>query len=89
MVAAYEKDRVYAARVVMDKQNVTVVADNEFYNQDKSAQKALVVVGKYTEPAKEFLRGLKTSADVAVMPANARYKVLPLLVAKTDGNPAK
>jgi hypothetical protein len=24
-----------------------------------------------------------------VMPANARYKVLPLLVAKTDGNPAK
>ena len=89
VVAAYVKDRVYAARVVMDKQNVTMVADNEFYNQDKSAQKALVVVGKYSEDSKTFLRGLKTSADIAVMPVNARYKVLPLLVAKTDGNPAK
>ena len=88
VVAAYEKNRVYAVRVVLDKQNVTVVAEQS-YDKDKSAQKALVVVGKYTEPSKEFLRGLKNSADIAAMPANARYKVLPILIAKTDGNPPK
>ncbi|MEI6399174.1 MAG: prepilin-type N-terminal cleavage/methylation domain-containing protein [Pseudomonadota bacterium] len=92
VVSAYEKDRVYAVRVVLDQQNVTgvaVAADNEFFKQDTSSQKALVVVGKYTDPSKEFLRGLKNSADVAVIPANGRYKVLPILIAKTDGNPPK
>lgn len=92
VVPAYEINRVYAVRVVLDKQNVTgavVAADNEFFKQITSAQKALVVVGKYSEDSKTFLRGLKGSADISAMPANARYKVLPILIAKTDGNPPK
>ena len=89
VVGAYEKDRVYAVRVLLVEQNVTLtVAGDQTYDKVKSAQKALVVVGKYTVPSKEFLRGLGSAADVAAMPANARYKVLPILIAKTDGNPA-
>lgn len=83
-VPAYEQGRVYAARLVIDQQNVTVVAE-EYYDKTNSAVKALVVVGKNTPPSLDFLKGLKTSADVAAMPANARYKVLPILIAKTDG----
>jgi len=87
-VAAYEKNRVYAVRVVLDKQNIAIAGD-QFYDQDKSASKALVVVGRYNPPSVDFLRGLKISDDVAKMPANARYRVLPILIAKTDGNPPK
>lgn len=87
-IASYEKDRVYAVRIIIDKQNVTVAAD-VFYDQEKSAAKTLIVVGQNNPNSVNFLKGLKTSDDVAKMPANARYKVLPLLVAKTDGNPPK
>ncbi len=87
-IPVYETKRVYAVRVVMGDQNVTVAAA-QYYDIDKSAAKALVVVGKYTEPSKEILRALKTSADVAAIPQSARCKVLPILIAKTDGNPPK
>ena len=83
-IAVYEKSRVYAARIVVDKQNITVAAP-EYYDLTKSAAKALVVVGKYNEPSVLFLRGLQTSANIAVLPASARYKVQPIVVAKTDG----
>ena len=90
VVAAYEEERVYAVRVLLVDQNVTLTAANEqLYDKVKSSQKALVVVGKYTDPSKQFLRGLNSAVDIAAMPPNARYKVLPILIAKTDGNPPR
>lgn len=89
LIPVYETKRVYAVRILIDEQNVTMPDGQQVYDKSKSAIKVLVVVGKYTPTSVDFLKGLKNSGDVAKMAANARYRVLPILIAKTDGNVPK
>ncbi len=77
-------DRVYAARIVADKQNI--VAANELeYDDQAIALKALVVIGKSDKTSTEFLNGLADSESLQNLPRTAKYRILSLLVTKTDG----
>ncbi len=77
-------DRVYAARIVADKQNI-VTAKAIDYDQANVALKALVVIGKSNKASADFLNGLTDAESVQKIPRIAKYRILSLLVTKTDG----
>ncbi len=77
-------DRVYTARIVKDVQNI-VNATNSPYDKTNIAVKALVIIGKNNKASNEFLSGLKDAESVQQIPRTAKYRILSLLITKTDG----
>ena len=78
------KDRVYTARIVADKQNIVATKEVDYDNAN-IALKALVVIGKNNTASNEFLNGLTDAESVQKIPRSAKYRILPLIVTKTDG----
>ena len=84
-VTRYIPSRVYIARVVIDKQNIPDLKTMATFEQKSIALKVMVVMGKDTPKNKELMTGLHTAADVLDLPAKQKFRVLPILITKTDG----
>ena len=78
-------ERVYAARIFVDKQNIPAAGINTYYDQNNTALKTLVIVGRNTtENIKTLQTGINTLADIPKLPRQ-KFRVLPLVITKTDG----
>ena len=82
----YVDKRIYAARVLFEKQNVPVAGGGDFYDRTKVALRGLVLVGKYNDTVRGYLSGL-TTADQAVrtIPSKHKIRIFPMVISKTDG----
>jgi uncharacterized protein (TIGR02598 family) len=84
-IARYIPSRVYAARLVIDKQNIPALKGVDFFDQKLVALRVMVVIGKSTPTNVSLLTALHTSADVQDLPVKQKLRVLPILITKTDG----
>lgn len=78
-------ERVYAARIYVDQQNIPAAGINTFFDQHTTALKTLVIVGRNTAPnVKTLQTGINSISDIHALPRQ-KFRVLPLVITKTDG----
>ena len=78
-------ERVYAARVYVDQQNIPAAGITTYFDQQNTALKTLVIVGRNTKANVETLQtGINSVTDIHKLPRQ-KFRVLPLVITKTDG----
>jgi uncharacterized protein (TIGR02598 family) len=82
-IARYQDSRIYAARIIIDKQNVPQ-RNEAFYDEPSTALRALVLVSRYNPSALTELKKPQKAEDVHQVPRQ-KVRVLPLVITKTDG----
>jgi uncharacterized protein (TIGR02598 family) len=83
--ARYANERIYAARVLFERQNVPLGGGVEYFNRDTVALKGMVFVGKNNETVKAYLSGV-TNPTMAVqtLPEKHKVRIFPMVISKTD-----
>ena len=86
-VSAYEDQRIYTAKVVLDVQ--VVQPNNLRFKELTEGRRALILVGKYNETVNGKLAALTNLTDVTNLLKDSsrvhKIKVFPMIVTKTDG----
>ena len=78
--------RIYAARAMLDGQNVPKTTVGDIYNQDTVALKALIMIGKNNEQVKTYLMSVSNAEGVHKAPPHPhKVRVMPVVISKTDG----
>ena len=78
------EERIYVARIFVDKQNIPAAGINDFYDRDTIALKTLVLVGRNNPATYELLKAVSDVKDIWKLPRQ-KVRVLPLVITKTDG----
>ena len=78
-------ERVYAARIFVDQQNIPMAGLNTYFDQPSVALKTLVIVGRNNPSnVKTLQTEINTLNDIHKLPRQ-KFRVLPLVITKTDG----
>jgi uncharacterized protein (TIGR02598 family) len=75
-------NRVYAAKLVIAKQNIPNTLGE--YSEDKTASKVLVVMGRNDPVVVTAMTGVTTVEEVGKLKGDSRLKIQPILVARMD-----
>jgi len=83
--ARYANERIYAARVMFERQNVPLGGGVEYFNRDTVALKGLVFVGKNNDTVKAYLSGVSNpTMAVQTLPDKHKVRIFPMVISKTD-----
>jgi uncharacterized protein (TIGR02598 family) len=84
-VGGYAPGRIYVARVLIEAQNVPKTSKS-YFDQNKVAVKAVIVVGKNNDAIKGYLTGLSSAQGLEKSPPQPhRVRAIPVVITKTDG----
>jgi uncharacterized protein (TIGR02598 family) len=83
-VEQFKDERIYAARIFVDRQNVPASTLNTYYDRNAVALKTLVIVGRNNPTVVKLLKEIETLDDIHKLPRQ-KVRVLPLVITKTDG----
>jgi uncharacterized protein (TIGR02598 family) len=84
-VQGYESGRIYVARALIEAQNVPKTG-KAFFDENKVAVKAVIVVGKNNDAIKTYMTGLSNAQSLEKSPPQPhRVRVIPVVITKTDG----
>jgi uncharacterized protein (TIGR02598 family) len=78
------EERIYAARIFVDQQNIPGPTITNYYDRAGIALKTLVIVGRNNQATLALLKGVTQSKDIHQLPRQ-KVRVLPLVITKTDG----